>query len=55
MQLIKIEFFHQQQHDTKDQLDKCIELYPEIDRLWMPMSIFIGDKIEVYLEKNIDK
>jgi hypothetical protein len=56
MTQLEIEFFHNAKNlGEKDQLDKCIELYPEIDSMlmWMPMRVFIGDKIEEYLKKNI--
>lgn len=56
MHLLEIEFFHQaMNHGEKDPLDKCMELYPEVDYLWMTTRVFIGDKIEDYLKKHIDK
>lgn len=56
MQLIEIEFFHlSKKIGEKDQLEKCIESFPEVENYrWIPMRVFICDKIEDYLKKHID-
>ncbi len=54
MRQLEIEFFKDAFADTI--VKNATEKYPEINYSWLPMRIFIGDKIEDYIKKEtIDK
>ena len=53
MNQLEIKFLHDETDSNVDPLCICIEMYPEIDMLWMPMRVFIGDKMEDCIRKEI--
>ena len=53
MKQLEIKFLHDETDNNIDPLCICAEMYPEIDMIWMPMQVFICDKIEECIKKEM--